>query len=490
MTPTPTAGHPADDFLRSIADLPSDSTDAYLLVDERQVVVGMNPAAEQMLGLPCQQALGSPLERFIPPRWRSEHAGLVRGFDHSPEVRRRLSAFRALTALRADGQEITVDLVVSPVTLWAAAGSREGYLARLRSPGEATDLRQELATVQRRMRAIFELAPVAIWISDHEEVVFANRAAARLFGAPDADALRGRSIYELLAHATHADVRAQMERALAGETVVTPVRGNLIRADGEVLEVEVAVAPLPDHGQTMVQMVVADITRQTRESAELERSRQALRKLSASVVEAREEERRRIARELHDELGQLLTALKLDLGRLQGQLSPPLRRQTDAMSDLLDHTIKTVRRLATELRPQILDDLGLQAGLEWLAKQSCERKGLAFELRWELADSLVNDDARSALFRICQEALNNVIRHSQATRVNIELRRDPRHLTLVVQDDGVGFSPESDLRTGLGLLGIQERIGLLGGTCIIDSEPNAGTRLVVSAPVGRCLRQH
>ena len=86
MTPTPTAGHPADDFLRSIADLPSDSTDAYLLVDERQVVVGMNPAAEQMLGLPCQQALGSPLERFIPPRWRSEHAGLVRGFDHSPEV--------------------------------------------------------------------------------------------------------------------------------------------------------------------------------------------------------------------------------------------------------------------------------------------------------------------------------------------------------------------------------------------------------------------
>ena len=134
MTPTPPAGHPADDFLRSIADLPSDSTDAYLLVDERQVVVGMNPAAEQMLGLPCQQALGSPLERFIPPRWRSEHAGLVRGFDHSPEVRRRLSAFRALTALRADGQEITVDLVVSPVTLWAAAGSREGYLAGSMSP--------------------------------------------------------------------------------------------------------------------------------------------------------------------------------------------------------------------------------------------------------------------------------------------------------------------------------------------------------------------
>jgi PAS domain S-box-containing protein len=210
---------------------------------------------------------------------------------------------------------------------------------------------------------------------------------------------------------------------------------------------------------------------------------------AASRLEAaREAERRHIARELHDELGQLLTALKLDLGRLQGQLSPQLRRQTDSMSDLLDHTIKTVRRLATELRPQILDDLGLKAGLEWLAKQSCERKGLTFELRWELPDSLV-DDASSALFRICQEALNNVVRHSQANHVRIALSRSQRHLTLLVEDDGVGFLPDDDARTGLGLLGIRERIGLLGGSCCIDSQPKAGTRLVVSAPLGRCLRE-
>ena len=487
MTPTPTAGHPADDFLRSIADLPSDSTDAYLLVDERQVVVGMNPAAEQMLGLPCQQALGSPLERFIPPRWRSEHAGLVRGFDHSPEVRRRLSAFRALTALRADGQEIPVDLVVSPVTLWAAAGSREGYLARLRSPGEATDLRQELATVQRRMRAIFELAPVAIWISDHEEVVFANRAAARLFGAPDADALRGRSIYELLAHTTHADVRAQMERALAGETVVTPVRGNLIRADGEVLEVEVAVAPLPDHGQTMVQMVVADITRQTRESAELERSRQALRKLSASVVEAREEERRRIARELHDELGQRLTALKMDLTSLgAGARLSADDPQLTGMLTMLDDTLASVRRLSTDLRPLMLDDLGLTAAIEWLARETSRRMGIDVHLLSAELETELNDKVSTALYRMVQEALTNIARHASASEVEIRIQPRRDRLVLTVSDNGVGFPADAMQREGsYGLMGMRERAQMLGGSLALENLAKGGGRLTVSLPLDR-----
>jgi PAS domain S-box-containing protein len=211
---------------------------------------------------------------------------------------------------------------------------------------------------------------------------------------------------------------------------------------------------------------------------------------AASRLEsAREAERRHIARELHDELGQLLTALKLDLGRLEGQLSPPLRRQTESMAELLDHTIKTVRRLATELRPQILDDLGLRAGLEWLAKQSCERKGLAYELHWDLSESAITDDASSALFRICQEALNNVVRHSQASQVKIAMRCDRTRLVLMVEDDGVGFRPdEKPGRSGLGLLGIQERIGLLGGNCCVDSAPGQGTRLWVAAPAARCLK--
>ncbi len=215
-----------------------------------------------------------------------------------------------------------------------------------------------------------------------------------------------------------------------------------------------------------------------------------LKAAAASRLEAaREAERRHIARELHDELGQLLTALKLDLGRLQSHLTPELVRQTEPMSELLDHTIKTVRRLATELRPQILDDLGLRAGLEWLIQQACQRAGLRHDLSWGLADLDLNDDARSALFRICQEALNNVVRHAQAQRVTIQLDTEPRRrLLLRVKDDGIGFVPSESNRPGLGLLGIQERINLLGGTLDIESKPGGGTRILVSAPLSRCLR--
>lgn len=205
---------------------------------------------------------------------------------------------------------------------------------------------------------------------------------------------------------------------------------------------------------------------------------------AARLEAAREEERRHLARELHDELGQLLTALKLDLGRLQTHLASPLRQQTDSMEKLLDDTIKTVRRLATQLRPQILDDLGLRAGLEWLAKRSCERTALSFELRWELPDLTLNDGARSALFRICQEALNNVVRHSQATRVKIAVGQVRQALILAVEDNGIGFQEQRG--NGMGLVGIRERIGLLGGTCRIE-RLSAGTRMTVSAPLERCL---
>ena len=489
MAKAPSEVRPAGDFLRPMGVALSDSTDAFLLIDEGQTVVGMNAAAERMLGVTVEQALGSPLDRFIPPRWRSSHAGLVRDFGNSPEIQRRLSTSRALTALRADGQEIAVELTVSQIDLWAATGSRKVYLARLRRPGEQTDLREELATVQRRMRALFELAPIAIWISDHEQVVYANQAAARLFGAPGADTLRGRSIYDLLHHETHAAVRVQMELALAGEPVITPVRGHLVRADGEVREVEVALAPLPDHGHTMVQMVVADITRQTRESAELERSRQALRKLSENVVEAREEERRRIARELHDELGQRLTALKMDLSSLGtcAKLSAD-DPQLAGMLTMLDDTLASVRRLSTDLRPLMLDDLGLTAAIEWLARETSRRMGIDVHFYAAEHETSLSDKVSTALFRMVQEALTNVARHADATEVEIRIQPRCGQLVLTVSDNGVGFPPDALQREGsYGLMGLRERAQMLSGSLALENLPDGGGRLTVSLPLDHAL---
>jgi PAS domain S-box-containing protein len=363
-----------------------------------------------------------------------------------------------------------------------ATGVVEGLAALLEKAPHTICLESEESEQSLFLRSVLDNRPHMVFVKDAKDLRFVrwNKAGERLVGISLAEMV-GKTDYDFFPPEEAAFFQMK-DREVLNKRVMHDIPEETINTRHGVRILHTKKIPIyNEDGEPLYLLGISEDITELKEM-----KAQAASRLEA----AREDERRHIARELHDELGQLLTALKLDLGWLQGQLSSPLRRQTDAMSGLLDHTIKTVRRLATELRPQILDDLGLQAGLEWLAKQSCERKGLAFELRWELADSLVNDDARSALFRICQEALNNVIRHSQATRVNIELRRDPRHLTLVVQDDGVGFPPEDSLRTGLGLLGIQERIGLLGGTCVIDSEPNAGTRLVVSAPVGRCLRQN
>ena len=487
-TANPT-GRQADDFLQTLGVEASDSIDAILLIDEGQTIVGMNAAAERMLGINCDQALGGPLAQFIPSRWRIRHGGLVNDFAGSPDIQHRLSGRRALTALRADGREVPVELVVSSIDLAGVAGPRKGYMAQMRSPGQDTDPREELATVQRRMRAIFELAPIAIWISDHEQVVFANRAAARLFGAPSADALRGRSIYELLADGTHDRVRDQMSRALAGEPGVAPIRSNLVRADGAVLEVEVALAPLPDHGQTLVQMVVADITRQTRESAELERSRQALRNLSASVVEAREEERRRIARELHDELGQRLTALKMDLTSLgvAAKLSAG-HPQLANMLTMLDDTLASVRRLSTDLRPLMLDDLGLTAAIEWLARDASRRMGIDVHLLSADFEIGLSDRFSTALYRMVQEALTNIARHASATEVEIRIQPQGGRLVLTVCDNGTGFPADAFQREGsYGLIGMRERAQMLGGDLTLENLPGGGGCLSVSLPIDRAL---
>jgi PAS domain S-box-containing protein len=369
-----------------------------------------------------------------------------------------------------------------PFAVVLATGVVEGLAALLEKAPHTICLESEESEQSLFLRSVLDNLPHMVFVKDAKDLRFVrwNKAGERLVGISLAEMV-GKTDYDFFPPEEAAFFQMK-DREVLNKRVMHDIPEETINTRHGVRILHTKKIPIyNEDGEPLYLLGISEDITELKEM-----KAQAASRLEA----AREDERRHIARELHDELGQLLTALKLDLGWLQGQLSSPLRRQTDAMSGLLDHTIKTVRRLATELRPQILDDLGLQAGLEWLAKQSCERKGLAFELRWELADSLVNDDARSALFRICQEALNNVIRHSQATRVNIELRRDPRHLTLVVQDDGVGFPPEDSLRTGLGLLGIQERIGLLGGTCVIDSEPNAGTRLVVSAPVGRCLRQN
>lgn len=216
-------------------------------------------------------------------------------------------------------------------------------------------------------------------------------------------------------------------------------------------------------------------------------ARQQLRDLASYLQTAREEERAYVAREIHDELGQMLTALKIDLSWLEQrtpEAEPQVRERLLTMSDLIDATIHTVRRVATELRPGLLDDLGLIAALEWQAQDFEERTGLACERHLPDEDMSLNQDLATTLFRIFQETLTNVARHAHATRVQVSFERTPRHLTLTVQDDGVGITPAQIASPkSLGLIGIRERVRAWKGEASFRAAPDQGTSVVVRIPL-------
>jgi signal transduction histidine kinase len=263
------------------------------------------------------------------------------------------------------------------------------------------------------------------------------------------------------------------------------VNERIARLDGSVREVEIALAAMPDHGRTTLQMVINDVTEQARASRELRRSRRELRELTASLVDAREEERRRIARELHDELGQRLTALKLELSTLDASAvgaRPSPRIAT--MFEMIDETVAAVRRIATDLRPAMLDDLGLNTAVEWLARDSARRMGLQLSLDLPPVDPPIGDAASIALYRMVQETLTNIARHARATQVRIDMRCDDAAVELRVQDNGVGLpKPPSRRKVSHGLMGMRERCQMLGGTIELGNAPDGGACITIRLPL-------
>jgi signal transduction histidine kinase len=226
--------------------------------------------------------------------------------------------------------------------------------------------------------------------------------------------------------------------------------------------------------------------------AELEAQREALRQVSLRLVNAQEEERRRISRELHDELGQALTALKinLDVARrlLPSDVSSKLDHSVQEASSLAVHTLEAARSLSLELHPAILDDLGLVSALRWEVDRYEQRTGQAVHFKVDLADVELQPELEITVYRIITEALTNVARHAKAGYISVRLLVENQQVVIEVEDDGVGFDVESWFnspgeRQSLGLVGMRERAGLLDGQLTVTSSPGGGTRVLGQLPV-------
>jgi PAS domain S-box-containing protein len=357
-------------------------------------------------------------------------------------------------------------------------------------------VREVLVTEQRteasqaQLEAIVDSAMDAIiTVDESQNVVLFNRAAEQVFGYRREQAL-GMSLDRLIPQRFRAGHRAHVQEF--GRTGVTSRRmGDVttlwaLRADGTEFPIEASISQAGAPGGRHYTVILRDITLRKHAEDELKRREQELRELSARVLEAREEEKAHIARELHDELGQLLTALKMDLGWLRERLPQDLAPRAAEMGTLLDRTVTSTRRISADLRPLMLDDLGLADAASWLVDDFAKRSGVA--CRYDApADGALGELSKAvgtAVYRTIQESLTNIARHAGAKNAWVQLALEDGMVQVEVEDDGRGISPEDLAKArSLGIKGMRERIAFLGGTLEIGRAPRGGTRLRLRVPL-------
>jgi PAS domain S-box-containing protein len=401
---------------------------------------------------------------------------------------------------------------------------------------------EALKESETRFQAFMHNAPVVAYMKDESgKVVFLNHAWEQLFGIPIAEAL-GKDDFQLQPPDLAEQFRAaDVEVLRTGQVKVLPE--TVTAVDGTVRHWMTFKFPivLPS-GARFVGGASVEITERVQAEQELQRYAERLRMLSRQLIEAQEAERRRISRDLHDQVGQSLTAIKIDLQVAQHELmagdqegtsgpaqtslaggEPPSSQATFAgrlgrSIEMVEHTIQQVREFSLDLRPSILDDLGLPSALLWYAEEQARRAGFRADVAIEQLAARLSPELEITCFRVAQEAITNVVRHARAGRVSVELRRSGEELMLTVSDDGIGFSPRAlasetsvgagrEVREGdegmegspaggnnkgalspdriraLGLAGMQERVLLVGGRLSIQSRPGAGTTVRAVFPL-------
>jgi PAS domain S-box-containing protein len=320
----------------------------------------------------------------------------------------------------------------------------------------------------------------AVLSRDHT-VLHCNGRFARFLGA-GLQRVIGSSMLDLVWPDDHSKLDALLRRA-AQKNCRGEIR--LQSRKGAPLSVQLSLNPLRLESTKAVCLIASDLSEMKRAEQELRASSEQLRNLAAHLLSVREEERARISREVHDELGQSLTAVKMDLAWLAGRLprrKGQMLKRIRSTRQLADDIIQSIRRISTELRPAVLD-LGLAEAVEWQVQEFQTRSGIQCTVRL-LTREVVASNASTAMFRIFQETLTNVARHAKATRTEVVLQKQQDWLVLLIRDNGRGFDQaDPSLSKSLGLLGMRERAAILGGRVNISSAPGKGTTVTAWIPL-------
>ena len=406
-----------------------------------------------------------------------------------------LVAAAALTALKVaargypSGWLETLDVLSDLLVLGLVIGY---FLLRgVRDDARTVDMRAALNESEAQLAAIVDTAMDAIITVNHEQrIVLFNRAAETMFACARSDAL-GDRLDRFIPARFREGHRSHIERFGGTGDTRRRMGENLVlwalRADGSEFPIEASISQTGDPEKRLFTVILRDTTQRKAAEDALRQQQAELRELSARVLEAREEEKTIIARELHDELGQLLTALKMDLDWLRERMPAGEAAEKAAqMNTVLDRTVGSVRRIAADLRPLMLDDLGLADAAAWLVEDFTHRSGIRCKLEKSDGDALdgIERSIATTVYRALQESLTNVARHSGAANAWVLLRLEEGALRLEVEDDGRGMPPAAQTSSrSLGLKGMRERVHYHGGMLEVGHAPRGGTRVKVRVPL-------
>jgi PAS domain S-box-containing protein len=462
-----------------LAGVLDSAMDAVITVDQQQKIVMYNRAAETIFGWPRKEMLGQPLERLIPQRFREGHSQQVDRFGTTGATSRRMGA-TVLYGVRADGEEFPIDASISHLD--SAHGRLFTVILR--------DITARVQSEERHKRLAARLSGLLdsamdgiITVDEAQRIVLYNRAAEKIFGWASDEAI-GQPLTKLLPM-RHREAHGSLVKRFGTTGVTSRRMGDTTviygrRANGEEFPMDASISQLETAEGKLYTVILRDVTERVR--AQEERSA-----FAAAAHAIREEEKTRVARELHDELAQSLTALKMDTiwVRDSGSLGDDAKAKMGGMLAMLDRAVASTRRIAADLRPLLLDDLGLAPAIEWLASNFTQRWGVACQLNVDEELELPEPYA-TAVFRIVQESLVNVAKHAQATQAIVTVERTGDTVMLSVQDNGRGFSTSAPRKPqSLGLMGLRERAQLLKGDFNLKSEPGQGTRVEVRIPLGK-----
>jgi PAS domain S-box-containing protein len=388
-------------------------------------------------------------------------------------------------------------IFISHLTVWLAgliaivlfAYFSRKFLIRLNSSLDAVSISE------MKFRGLLSSAPDATVIANaHGDIEIVNKQLEKMTGY-QADELIGQPV-EVLLPERFKDHKQQRGSYIANPHVRIMGKEGLEffirRKDSSEIQVEISLSPLKTKEGMVISVAIRDITERIKAEKDIEEAHQNRRKLSIRLENVREEERKVISREIHDEFGNAFTTLKIDLSWLKEKSlkgDNNTQKKIEMMISHVNSCIDTVREIASNLRPPILDDLGLGDAVEWYCRNLNKRTGISYTISGHTPDN-IRENIKTTLFRIFQEAVTNIIRHAEADEIKIDLKSTESHFYMIIRDNGVGIDESSIINTDrLGILGMNERAYQHGGDIVVENHDAGGVQLTVSIPMTEILQE-